>query len=282
MAFQDKVLLVTFRSSQWGRNKFDRTLSTEIEQNHGMAANASRVNKVLSQHKSVVRFSQHVSKCRTEFYKLALPWTEATRIIRSSRYSDFNARAKAWVKEADEIYQDIYYAWPDIFAQAQRDLSDAFNHAEYPLRESLRDRYRLQITYQRMGAVNNWVMELTEQEQRELQSQAVEAYKDSVRAATEDMWKRLHDRVQLMANTLNSDKQLRQPIISGLRDVLRLIPELAVTEMTPELKEQLRQAERDLVSIDLDSLRTDPDERKRKAQLAKQRLDEIKQNMQMV
>ena len=283
MAFQDKVLLVMFRSSQWGRNRFDRILSDETTNNHGMAVDAARVYRVLSLHPLVKAFAKHVSSARNEHYKLSLPWTDGVRIIRAARYRDYNEIAQGWVRHADDLYLKIYAAWPDIYAQAKADLAGAFDPRELPLREQLRSKYQLQITYQRMGAVQNWAIGLSEEEQRQLKAQAVEAYKDSVKAATEDLWHRLYERVRMIASTLGDpNKQIRRPLIAGLRNVLEMIPDLAITEITPELREQLTAAEKELLSIDIDNLKQDEHERKRRAEMAKDRLTSIQMNMNAV
>ncbi|MDA3813714.1 MAG: hypothetical protein PF570_05610, partial [Candidatus Cloacimonetes bacterium] len=86
MSLNDKAMLVYLNISIWTARKYDKKISTEVENKYG-ADEAGRYNKILIAKKNLSNIQKIISSARAFHYENTLPWSDnGGRLLPSANY----------------------------------------------------------------------------------------------------------------------------------------------------------------------------------------------------
>src|SRR5215510_4902591 len=90
MQINDKALLVKLAIGMPGNGRKDKPLTAEVIQNHNLASNAGRWNKLLYPKEAFEPIASLAGDARTFHYSNTLPWMDdGARILPVLNYEDY-------------------------------------------------------------------------------------------------------------------------------------------------------------------------------------------------
>ena len=261
MHLSDKALLVHLGVSQWVAKKLDKQASEEVARANGAVKDAGRYNKsLLPTCDTLDRIKSKTSEIRKKFYKNTLPWgIEGTFILPSANYlsfmTDFRNEKAEWERLTEEFFTDYHQS----VADAQRLLGSLHNPVEYPTLEELRRKFRMELSILPVPTAGDFRVELADEEYSSIQSEIEQRVADSSKAAMSEVWQRLYDKVEWLAERLSDPKNaFHDGTYQDAKDLCGMLTRLNFTD-DPDLESMRREVEQKLVNHHPDALRNDPD-----------------------
>ena len=261
MQLSDKALLVHLGVSQWVAKKLDKQASEEVARANGAVKDAGRYNKsLLPTCDTLDRIKSKTSEIRKKFYKNTLPWgIEGTFILPSANYlsfmTDFRNEKAEWERLTEEFFMDYHQS----VADAQRLLGSLHNPVEYPTLEELRRKFRMELSILPVPTAGDFRVELADEEYSSIQSEIEQRVADSSKAAMSEVWQRLYDKVEWLAERLSDPKNaFHDGTYQDAKDLCGMLTRLNFTD-DPDLESMRREVEQKLVNHHPDALRNDPD-----------------------
>lgn len=261
MHLSDKALLVHLGVSQWVAKKLDKQASEEVARANGAVKDAGRYNKsLLPTCDTLDRIKSKTSEIRKKFYKNTLPWgIEGTFILPSANYlsfmTDFRNEKAEWERLTEEFFTDYHQSVSD----AQRLLGSLHNPVEYPTLEELRRKFRMELSILPVPTAGDFRVELADEEYSSIQSEIEQRVADSSKAAMSEVWQRLYDKVEWLAERLSDPKNaFHDGTYQDAKDLCGMLTRLNFTA-DPDLESMRREVEQKLVNHHPDALRNDPD-----------------------
>jgi len=261
MHLSDKALLVHLGVSQWVAKKLDKQASEEVARANGAVKDAGRYNKsLLPTCDTLDRIKSKTSEIRKKFYKNTLPWgIEGTFILPSANYlsfmTDFRNEKAEWERLTEEFFTDYHQSVSD----AQRLLGSLHNPVEYPTLEELRRKFRMELSILPVPTAGDFRVELADEEYSSIQSEIEQRVADSSKAAMSEVWQRLYDKVEWLAERLSDPKNaFHDGTYQDAKDLCGMLTRLNFTD-DPDLESMRREVEQKLVNHHPDALRNDPD-----------------------
>ena len=261
MHLSDKALLVHLSVSQWVAKKLDKQASEEVARANGAVKDAGRYNKsLLPTCDTLDRIKSKTSEIRKKFYKNTLPWgIEGTFILPSANYlsfmTDFRNEKAEWERLTEEFFTDYLQSVSD----AHRLLGSLYNPVEYPTLEGLRRKFRMELSILPVPTAGDFRVELADEEYSSIQSEIEQRVADSSKAAMSEVWQRLYDKVEWLAERLSDPKNaFHDGTYQDAKDLCGMLTRLNFTD-DPDLESMRREVEQKLVNHHPDALRNDPD-----------------------
>ena len=261
MHLSDKALLVHLSVSQWVAKKLDKQASEEVARANGAVKGAGRYNKsLLPTCDTLDRIKSKTSEKRKKFYKNTLPsGIEGTFILPSANYlsfmTDFRNEKAEWERLTEEFFTDYLQSVSD----AHRLLGSLYNPVEYPTLEGLRRKFRMELSILPVPTAGDFRVELADEEYSSIQSEIEQRVADSSKAAMSEVWQRLYDKVEWLAERLSDPKNaFHDGTYQDAKDLCGMLTRLNFTA-DPDLESMRREVEQKLVIHHPDALRNDPD-----------------------
>ena len=261
MHLSDKALLVHLGVSQWVAKKLDKQASEEVARVNGATRDAGRYNKsLLPTCDKLERIKSKTSEIRKKFYKNTLPWgIEGTFILPSANYLSFMTDFRNEKAEWERLTDDFFMSYHQAVSDAQRLLGNLYNSTEYPSVEELRQKFRMELSILPVPTAGDFRVELADEEYSSIQSEIEQRVADSSKAAMSEVWQRLYDKVEWLAERLSDPKHtFHDGTYQDAKDLCGMLTRLNFTD-DPDLESMRREVEQKLVNHHPDALRNDPD-----------------------
>ena len=277
MKLSDKALLVQLSISQWTARKYDKKVTMDVASAHGADMSVGRYNKSLL---PMNDYLDHVHKksthIRTKFYNNTLPWgMDGMQILPSANYltfmTDFRKEANDWKQLVDNFMQ----AYPQLKLDAQRLLPNGlYKDDDYPTENELRRKFNIDLAVFPVPD-GDFRTTLAEDEIAGIRADIERRVTEASGAAMNEVWKRLFDKVQNIAEKLADPSAIfRDSMIENAREICALLPRLNFAD-DPNLEALRQEVEGKLASHHPDALRCDPDLRRDTAAEAKAIMDKM-------
>ncbi len=272
----ERAMIVRLTIGQWTARRFDRKVSQEVADNHKAEMDAGRYNKVLIARKELSKISVIVGQTRAYHYDHTLPWTdEGGRILASALFFDYTkemAEYKAKFERCVTVFMDNY----DQYVQdAAQHLGSMFDAKEYPRKGELRSKYKFETDIYQLPEARDFRVNLPDTEVEMIKKQITANLRQAAAEAMADLWKRLYEVVNTMADRLSTkDAIFRDSLFGNVVELTQLLPKMNITG-DPKLDEMVKDVERKLC-MEPDAVRDDPKLRKKVAKSADEILEQMK------
>lgn len=273
MNLNDRALLVQLSVSQWTARKYDRKATRQVADANGTTMDAGRYNKsLLPMNDLLDRVHKKTTYIRTEFYENTLPWgIEGTQMLPTSNYLSFMSKFRKEKSEWQSLVSDFTDNYDQLKLDAQRILGSLYDTADYPLSSDIARKFSIDLAVFPVPSTD-FRVSIASDELTRIQQDVERRVKDAERTAMLDVWQRLYDRVQHMAEKLADPKAIfRDSMVENARELCALLPRLNFND-DPNL-EALRQTVEGKLIKHPDALRNDPDLRRDTAAEAKKIMD---------
>lgn len=172
------------------------------------------------------------TRTRNELYALTLRWDDnGGRILNAADGWDrFTEVVRQRTEEFDAAVERFMEAYPALKAEALADMSQMVSPSEYPSIDTLRGRFGVEVEVRPLPDCNDFRVRLGDKEVSGIKQQIIRQNQDAVTAAVNDMWGRLLEPVQKMADTLGDPEAgFHKSLTGNIEEVIEMLPLLNVT-----------------------------------------------------
>jgi hypothetical protein len=256
---QERALLVQLSISQWSARKFDRKVTKEVADSHGVSTAAGRYNKALLPMSNLLdAVHKKATQIRTDYYQQTLPWgIDGTQVLPTANYVRFMSEFRRLRNDWELLVNKFVSDYPRLKEQAKISLGPLFNDSDYPHPSEIRDKFRMDMAVFPMPT-SDFRVSISSDELSRIQQDVEERVTAAQSQAMQEVWQRLFNKVQHMAEKLADPKAIfRDSMVENARELCELLPRLNFAD-DPKLEEMRQEVEVKLAKHHPDSLRNDP------------------------
>lgn len=269
-----RAMLASLHIRTWSGRKLDKRVTDQTNRDHGADANAGRYNKLLVPAGALKPIMEIGTAARTRFYNITLPWLDSgSRIMTVHTLPEFQNEFRE-KREAFESARDHLLAnYDDYKTQGERMLGDMFRPDDYPTAEDIRHRFSFKADYGPIPDADDFRADVPQSFVDEIKADLDRRSNDALRNAVNDIWQRVADCTQSMADKLTAYRPtdgdvksagiFRDSLVSNIADLAALLPSLNLTD-DPRIATMARELA-DLADTTAGALRGDAGKREDKA-----------------
>ena len=262
------ALLVEVSVSSWSARKLDRKVTDEVTANKSASKSAARVNKnLLADDEKLDAINKYAANFRNWLYDETLPWSNSgLRLIPTAKFFDFKQTLDKYRDEFEDMVADFVAEYPNRSAAQAFKLGTMFDRSEYPDAGEIASKFKFSYCFSPVPEAGHFLVDLGEEMEKELRETYEKAYEDRVNSAMKDLWTRLKDSLDKIAERLTPDvdgknKIFRDSLVDNVLNLCGMLRELNVTN-DPNLEKARREVEMLLSGIVAEDLRKNDDIRK--------------------
>lgn len=277
MHLSDKALLVHLSVSQWTARKLDRKASAIVSDK-----NVGNFNKtLLPTCNSIGVVHKETSYIRKDFYHNVLPWgIEGTFILPSANYLPMTTEYREKKGRWDGYVETFLDDYPQAKLDAERILNsgehDLYNPRDYPTVADLRNKFKMELTFLPVPIAGDFRVELADGAVDSITAELEERIAESSKVAMQDVWQRLYDKVEWLADRLGDPNNVfHAATYEDAQDLCKLLTRLNFTE-DADLEKMRAKAEKKLFALHPEAIKNDPDVRKDTAKDAEAIMKQMK------
>ena len=252
-----KAVLIKLSVSQWTARKFDRAITNEVAANHGVSSDAGRYNKLLIPAEEIKKIAKTVNAARTFFYANTLPWTDEYRIRPTNGYMEFMSELGKHKDAFENETREFCRQYEGLIYEAKQKLNSLFNPADYPNPQDIAKKFGFSVSVMPLAGSKDFRIDLSQAEVQKMGDSLDKANKKAMSGAMSTAWERLHEAVVHMADKLqDGDSVFRNSLVENLEELVKILPVLNIAD-DPELTKLCEEVDKQLCSLDPDTLRED-------------------------
>jgi hypothetical protein len=262
------ALLVEVSVSSWSARKLDKKVTEEVNVNKGASRSASRTNKnLLADDEKLEAINKYAANFRNWLYSETLPWSNSgLRLIPTAKFFDFKTTLDKYKAEFEGLVSDFVTDYPTRIAAQAFKLGSMFNRDEYPNQDDIAHKFRFSYCFSPVPEAGHFLVDLGEEMEKELRDEYEKAYEERVNSAMKDLWTRLKDSLDKIAERLTPDeggknKIFRDSLVDNVLDLCGMLRDLNVTNDV-NLEKARREVEMLLSGVVADDLRKSEEIRK--------------------
>ena len=252
-----KAVLISLNISQWTARKYDKRVTQEVADSHGVQSGAGRYNKVLIESTEIKKVAKATNAARTFFYANTLPWSDEYRIRPTKGYIEFINELGGFKSAFQGKVMEFCEMYSDLQTQARLTLKGMYNPGDYPSPEKLNKKFDFSVSVHPLAGASDFRIDLSKEQVVQMGKQLEKQNAKAVRLAMRTAWTRLHDAVMHMADKLSGEKTIfRNSLVDNLEELTKVLPVLNITD-DPELAKVCDEISHSLCNYDPDTLRKD-------------------------
>lgn len=262
------ALLVEVNISSWSARKLDKKVTEEVNQNKGASRSASRTNKnLLADDEKLEAINKFAANFRNWLYAETLPWSNSgLRLIPTAKFFSFKQTIDKYKSEFEQLVSEFVTEYPNRIAAQAFKLGSMFDRNEYPQQDEIANKFKFSYCFSPVPEAGHFLVDLGEEMEKELKAEYEKAYEDRVNGAMKDLWVRLKDSLDKIAERLTPDesgknKIFRDSLVDNVLDLCGMLRELNVTN-DPNLEKARREVEMLLSGVVAEDLRKNEEIRK--------------------
>lgn len=262
------ALLVEVSVSSWTARKLDKKVSDEVNTSKGASKSASRTNKnLLADDIKLEAINKYAANFRNWLYSETLPWSNSgLRLIPTAKFFDFKQTLDKYKTEFETMVADFVTEYPTRIAAQAFKLGTMFDRSEYPNQDDIAHKFKFSYCFSPVPEAGHFLVDLGDEMEKELKAEYEKAYEDRVNSAMKDLWTRLKENLDKIAERLTPDesgknKIFRDSLVDNVLDLCGMLHDLNVTNDV-NLEKARREVEQLLGGVVADDLRKSEEIRK--------------------
>ena len=242
-SLSSRAMLISLSISMWSARKHDPEASEEIAMRHGAQTDVGRYNKVLLPKKALADIQKIVSEARDAHCFITLPWDDnGYRVLPGAVYMDHREKMRSLASRFYSAADSLYGQFEELVNQARQRLGGLFRQKDYPTLAELRSKYSFETKIMPLPDAGDFRVTLGDEEKARIKRQITLDVEASLRVGSRELWSRLYEAVEHMANRLSAYKvtddgvehPFRDTVVTNLVKLVDVLPKLNVTH-DPEL-----------------------------------------------
>jgi hypothetical protein len=272
------AMLVDLNIAVYSGRKQDKSTQAEVTNAKGSGSKkaASVYKNLFAECKELEEITKFQARARSEHYRLTLPWNDhGARLLPTAALLDYKKIINRYQDEFDRLVEAFLDKYETLVAAAAFQLGTLFDRAEYPDREQVARRFRMEIGFTPLPTGGDFRLDVESQVQRELVEQYEKRLESQLKLANRDAWNRLHEALSRLSDRLVVDENGKKRVfhdtmVTGAVELCELLTTMNVTK-DAELERARRELEKVLSGISPKELREEDGTRI----LMKQKVDKI-------
>jgi hypothetical protein len=235
----------------WSARKHDPDASEEIAARHGAQADSGRYHKVLLPKQALAEIQKIVTEARQEHYFITLPWDDnGYRVLPAAAYMDHVEKMHTLSNRFSVAVDVLARQFLTLIDQAKTRLGGLFRESDYPSKDELRAKFSFETKVLPLPDAGDFRVALGNEEKDRIKRQITAAVEASLQVGTRELWFRLYEAVQHMADRLAAYKvteqgvehPFRDTVVTNLVKLVDVLPKLNITNDAEleRLAEQVR------------------------------------------
>ncbi len=274
-SLSSRAMLSSLSISMWSARKHDPAASEDIAARHGAQANVGRYLKILLPKKALAEVQKIVSEARQEHYFITLPWDDnGYRVLPGAVYFDHVRKMHSHQQGFNDAVDDLCRQFGSLVNESRIRLGGLFRDGDYPATDELRSKFSFETKVMPLPDAGDFRVTLGDEEKQRIKRQIALDVEASLQVGTRELWHRLYEAVQHMADRLSAYKvtddgvehPFRDTVVTNLVRLVDVLPKLNITN-DPEL-ERLAEQVRASLLVDPKELRQSDSTRTQTAKTA--------------
>lgn len=272
------AMLVDLNIAVYSGRKQDKNTQAEVTNAKGSGSKkaASVYKNLFAECRELEEITKFQARARAEHYRLTLPWNDhGARLLPTAALMDYKKTINRYQEEFDRLIEAFLDKYETLVAAAAFQLGNLFDRDEYPSREQVARRFRMDISFTPLPTGGDFRLDVESQVQRELVEQYEKRLETQLKMANRDAWNRLHEALSRLSDRLVIDQDGKKRVfhdtmVTGAVELCDLLTTMNVTK-DAELERARRELEKVLSGITPKELREEDGTRV----LMKQKVDQI-------
>lgn len=262
-SFSNQCMLMSLNVRSFGGRREDKKVSEDVAKQAGAKSDAGKYTKNLVPKKALEPITLATGAMRRFFYENTLPWLDSgVRILTAKNYDNVKAKLAALRDDYDTAVNVFCRDFPKYQEEAKRELGSLYDPNDYP--SNVRDAFDVRVKFMPVADPADFRVMVADSERVELQRQIAETMQAAQDEAMRDIWARVSECVNHMADRLRAYKvvagkaenHFRDSLVENLRDLCELIPRLNF-QNDPRLESIRKEIEAELLRVQAQDLRDD-------------------------
>lgn len=282
LRLEERALLVKLTISNWTASKTDKEVTdTAIEENNAQSG-AGRFTKRLFGKAALRNISQVVGAARVAHRVLTLPWEDnGNRIITTEGYQHYSKTMRHYRGTMETNVRDFIENYDEYIDQAREELGKMFRHDDYPSVGEVKQKFRFDVEPSPIPTSADFRAKVSNKEAAAIAKDIERRQKERLDAAMKDVWKRIADVTEKMAERLSEYKgpskgfkvesgpSFKASLVTNITELADILPTLNINN-DPELTRLHKRMVEELTLYDADELKGDAKKRQATAKAARQ------------
>lgn len=242
-----RAVLVELNISLWTGRILDKKVSEEVDAAKSTKTRAGAYHKrLMAGVDSLHEIESYAAEIRKYHYRMTLPWSDnGPRLLPSEALLEYIDG----MKEKREVFERKVKAFVDeydtqISAMAFK-LGDLFNRSEYPTREQIERKFRIDYVLSPVPAAGDFRIDVGTEALEELKADYEKASEDRVAKATASMFEEVYDTllhtVERLGEKDGKPNIFRDSLVTNLQELIVRLKRLNLTgdERLEEMRQEL-------------------------------------------
>jgi hypothetical protein len=238
-SLSSRAMLCSLSISMWSARKHDPDASEEIAVRHGAQADSGRYHKVLLPKEALAEIQKIVSEARQEHYFMTLPWDDdGYRVLPAAAYMDHVEKMRTLSNRFAGAVDTLARHFLTLVDQAKTRLGGLFREEDYPACNELVAKFSFETKVMPLPDAGDFRIALGDEEKDRIKRQITAAVEASLQVGSRELWFRLYEAVQHMADRLTAYKvteegvehPFRDTVVTNLVKLVDVLPKLNITK----------------------------------------------------
>lgn len=286
LQLQEKALLASLNISSWTARKFDKQISKDVAEQHGVDATLGRYNKLLIRKSAIDAIEEVIGKARKFHAEQTLDLGRTgIRLLCVSNFDHYTQGMREIRVEFDLKVREFLDNYPLLIEEARGTLNGMFNEKDYPDPDRLLTRFSFETLFDPLPSPGSFETMLSEEQKEVIRQDLSARFQEAQKQAMRDIWDRLYSAVSHLAKKMAEVKgddgkpgRFHASTVTKLKDLAGLLTRVNLTN-DPNLEAMRKEVEDKLAGLDPQSLRDDHELRLNTAKEANQILKTMEEFM---
>lgn len=200
----ERAVLTEVNIQVWSARKTDQSVTAKVNQQHGAAADAGQFVKRLMRCESQNQILSIAQMARVAHGEMTLPWSKE-RILSVQHVEDYMMSMDDLQKRFFAAVDALIAEYDDAVTDAQQELGDLFDPADYPSKDEIAERYSFTYEIKPVPDAMDFRAQMSAAQAETLRKRLAETVCEQERLATQDGLRQLMEAVGGLAEQLRGD-----------------------------------------------------------------------------
>ncbi len=226
-----KAVIVVPEISATTLKKTDKEAGLELTEMKRATSKSARVVKELINPSHLKKIIAVQSAFRAYLMKYTVPWFGNTAILPKTLVFEFSNQVQEFKMDLHREVESFLNRYSVLIDEARSDLGDLFDSHSYPSADELRDKFAISVQILPVPESNQFSsLGLDSSVTDSLKAEALAAENRLLKEATENLYKRIQKRVQMLSYRFKDKdtKKYHESLIEGLELLTQTLPDLNI------------------------------------------------------
>lgn len=263
-----KLMIAKLHIKSWSGRKIDEQVSIKTCTDMNAKTDAGRFSKMLVPKTALQPVSQAENEVRRFHFSMTVPWEDGgTRALPAKNYLRYTNGMRSRKLKFDTEVTKFINQYPTLKGNAPKELGNMYKTDEYPSTGEMKTLFGVYTEIKPLPTADDFRVNLDELEVHKIKKELNEQNKKDQEAAMKNIWHRLYEVVETMANGMRSvngkNGKVYDSYFENIEKLTEILPDLNIMD-DEALNDMCREVKNNLGNYSPSQVRKDP---KLKAQI---------------